>query len=226
MVITSNVQGAIDRTRKRPRDIALAMAATLAPAPWVETLKLEAQRTLWAIAKPAEWQQVKLFLPIVDKLADGFFAALNNPIPPILSVEDFAIVNHMQQTQGRDGQSGPNLFSGLLNQFDDLITEWVATEKHKDQRDWDKSDEEIGHFIGYLLVTPDGKLSPKEKAAKAGFMRHIPQWLEKKQTDKRISDDMVNAWLLAVLAAWRALVVREFPARFAAQLNKQGEALL
>jgi hypothetical protein len=226
VTITSNVQGVIDRTRKRPRDIAAAMAATLLPEAWAETLRLEAQKTLWAIAKPEEWQQVKLFIPVVDKLADGFFAALNNPIPPILGIEDFAIVSHMQAVNARDGQGGPNLFSNLLNQFDALVAEWVATEKHKDKRDWDKSDEEIGHFIGYLLVTPAGKLSPKEKAAKAGFLRHLPQWLEKKQQSQRISDDTVNAWLLAVLAAWKALVLREFPGRFAAQLGQEGERLL
>jgi len=42
----------------------------------------------------------------------------------------------------------------FLNQFDRMMTDWAATEKRKDQRDWDKLDEDIGHFMGYLMLTP------------------------------------------------------------------------
>ena len=223
MTITSNVNGVLDRVKRIPRDIDAAMAATLAPAAWVEALKLEANKTLWAIAKPAEWQQVKLFTPLVEKLAGGFYAAMNNPVPPIMALEDFAIVNHMQKT---DAQTGPNLFSNLLNQFDELMARWVANEKRKDARDDGKSDEEIGRWIGYLLITPDGQLSAKEKAAKEGFMRHVPQWLEAQQQGQRLADATVTAWLLAVLAAWKALVLREFPARFQAALKQQRDVLV
>jgi hypothetical protein len=226
VTFTSNIQGVLDRARARPRQIAEALRVTLAPAGWVDVMRQEAAKTLWAIAKPEEWQQVKLFTVVTDALADGFFSAINNPIPPVMALQDFAIVNHMQLTQVNDGQGGPNLFSNLLNQFDELMTDWVANEKRKDRRDWDKSDEEIGRWIGYLLLTPGGKLSPDEKAAKAGFMRHIPQWLEQQQKSKRISDATVNAWLLAVLAAWRELVRREFPARLERQYRQLQEVLV
>lgn len=223
MTLTTNISGVMDRLRRQPRDIQTALQATLAPSAWVEAMKLEAQKTLWAIALPEEWQQVKLFITVTDKLAGGFYSAMNNPIPPVMAIEDFAIVNHMQLT---DGQRGPNLFSNLLNQFDELMTQWVATEKDKDKRDQGKSDEEIGRWIGHLLLTPDGQLSEKERSAKAGFLRHIPQWLEKQQNAKRLSNETVNAWLLAVLAAWKALVLREFPSRFKSSLQQQREVLL
>lgn len=216
----------MDRVRKHRVDIATSMAAVLAPEHWVEVMRAEAHKTIWAIAKPEEWQQVKLFTTLTDKLADGFFSAMNNPIPPIMAIEDFAIVRHMQQTDVQKGRSGPNLFSNLLNQFDEMMAEWVANEKHKDMRDDGKTDEEIGSWIGYLLMTPDAKLSAKELAAKQGFMKHIPQWLNQRQTTKRLSDDTVNGWLLAVVAAWKALVIREFPGRLAAALEKKREVLL
>jgi len=94
----------------------------------------------------------------------------------------------------------------------------VATEKRKDQRDWDKSDDEIGHFMGYLMLTPDGALSDKEKAAKKKLWPHIAEYVQRRQTDKRLSPGTANAWLLAVLAAWSTMVRRQFPERFRGHL--------
>jgi len=204
-------------------DIPSAMAAVLEPERWREVMFREAQRTLWALAKPAEWRAVELFLRalLTGKLADGFFSAMNNPIPPTMAVEDFAIVNHMQLTQVKDGQGGPGLFSKLLNQFDEMLVDWVATEKRKDARDWEKSDEEIGQWIGQLLLTPDIKLSDKERSAKEKLLPHIVDYLQRRQAEKRLADETVNAWLRAVLAAWSVLVRREFPQRLAAQLAAQ-----
>jgi hypothetical protein len=217
--LESNIQGVIDRLKRKPRDIRAAVARTLAPAEWEKSLREEAKKTLWALAKPTEWDFVKAFIEtiLVAPFMTGFFARMTNPLPPVLAIEDFMMAQGLQMHAVRTG-SGPTLFSEFLNQFDEMVTDWVATEKHKDKRDCDKTDEDIGHFIGYLMLTPDSKLSDKEKAAKAKLMPHIADYIQRKQVAKRLPNETINAWLLAVLAAWSALVRREFPGRLQTHL--------
>jgi len=229
--VESNIQGVIDRLKRKPRDIRAAMSRTLAPAEWDKPLREEAKRTLWALAKPnvglapnaglasSEWDFVDAFIDtiMVAPFLTGFFVRMSNPLPPVLAVEDFMMARGLQIMALRRG-SGPMLWSDFLNQFDQMITDWVATEKRKDRRDWDKSDEDIGHFIGYLLLTPDANLSEKENAAKDKLMPHLRDYLERRQKEKRLNSETINAWLLAVLAAWSALVRREFPGRFRGHL--------
>jgi hypothetical protein len=199
--LESNIQGVIDRLKRKPRDIRAAMARTLAPA---------------------EWDFVKTFIEtiMVAPFMTGFFARMTNPLPPVLAIDDFMMAQGLQmhalRTEGPG--KGATLFSQFLNQFDEMMADWVASEKHKDKRDADKTDEEIGHFIGYLMLTPDSQLSDKEKAAKVKLMPHIADYIQRKQADKRLPNDTINAWLLAVLAAWSALVRREFPGRLQTHL--------
>ena len=226
MKIDSNIQGVLDRLKRRPRDIRQAMTRALAPAEWDERLRLEAKRTLWALAKPnvglapGEWEFVNAFIQTVmmAPFFNGFLARMSNPMPPVLAVEDFMMARGLQ-TRAMSQGGGPTLFSDFLNQFDQMMTDWVATEKRKDRRDADKPDEDIGHFIGYLLLTPDANLSDQEQKAKAKLLPHLVDYLTRRQTEKRLNAETINAWLLAVLAAWSALVRREFPDRLRAHLG-------
>jgi len=217
--VESNIQGVIERLKRKPRDIRGAMARTLAPVEWEKPFREEARRTLWALAKPAEWDFVNAFIEtvMVAPFMTGFFARMSNPLPPVLAIEDFMMARGLQMRALKTG-SGPTLFSDFLNQFDQMMTDWVATEKRKDRRDWDKPDEDIGHFVGYLMLTPDGNLSEKELAAKKKLWPHIAEYVQRKQTEKRLNAHTINAWLLAVLAAWSALVRLEFPGKFQEQL--------
>ena len=212
MKLDSNIQGVLDRVKRRPRDLRQALALTLAPAEWDATLRVEAKRTVWALAKQAEWGFVEPFIQtvMVAPFLGGFFARMSNPMPPVLEMEDIMMAQVLQ-TRALNTGSGPTLFSDFLNQFDQMMTDWVATEKRKDKRDWDKRDEDIGHFMGYLMLTPDARLSDKERAAKAKLLPHLADYIARRQTEKRLSADTINAWLLAVLAAWSALVRRAFP---------------
>ena len=217
----------MDRVKRRPRDIRQALARTLAPAEWDATLRAEAKRTVWALAKQAEWGFVEPFIQtvMVAPFLGGFFARMGNPMPPVLEMEDFMMAQGLQ-TRALNTGSGPTLFSDFLNQFDQMMTDWVATEKRKDKRDWDKPDEDIGHFMGYLMLTPDGQLSDKERAAKAKLLPHLADYLARRQAEKRLSADTINAWLLAVLAAWSALVRRTFPERLRGHLAAIREDLV
>jgi len=226
MKVESNLQGVIDRLKRRPRDIRQAMARALSPVEWDAQLRMEAKRTLWALVKQPEWHFVDPFVHtiMVAPFLNGFLARMSNPMPPVLTVEDFMMARGLQ-TRALSQGSGPTLFSDFLNQFDQMMTDWVATEKRKDKRDWDKTDEDIGHFVGYLLLTSDSKLSDKERNAKAKLLPHLVDYLTRRQTEKRLNAETINVWLLAVLAAWSALVRREFPDRLRAHLGAQRSEL-
>jgi hypothetical protein len=227
--IESNIAGVLERARRRPRDIREAMQRTLQPEEWLEQAREEARRTLWALAaepRPGmrdERGLVDSFLDTVmaSGIPAGFILRMRNPIPPVLGVEDFAMARDLQgggdlRRQGYGGQA--NLFSELANQFDQMMTDWVADEKEKDKRDEGKTDEEIGEWISYLMLTPDSKLSAEpsgpgrvsEQEAKRRLLPHIVKYIESRQQDGRLSNETINAWLLAVLACWGALVRREF----------------
>jgi len=228
--VTSNIDGVIYRCQRHPQDIRKALAATLRPEEWAEALRREAKTTLWAIARQPEWSFVESFtataLVFAAPLQAGFVARLTNPLPPALAIEDFMMARGLQTRALKDG-SGATLFSDFLNQFDQLMTDWVATEKHKDKRDWDKSDEEIGAWIGHLMLTPDGQLSAtpsgpgrvSEQEAKRRLLPYIADYLARRQAAKRLDSATANAWLRAVLAAWSALVRREFGPRFRNRLQ-------
>jgi len=235
MTITSNIQGVLDRAIRRPRDVRTALMRTLMAGDWDKLLRAEAKKALWANAKQAEWSFVDVFINTVltGPFVTGFFARMSNPIPPILYLEDFAMARGLQTRALNEG-SGPTLWSGFVNQFDQMVVDWVANEKKKDARDWEKSDEEIGRWIGYLMLTPDSKLNAKpsgrinpvtgqpdlsELEAKHHLMKHIVNYIQRRQTANRLASDRINEWLLAVLAAWSVLVRREFPGKFREQLK-------
>ena len=84
------------------------------------------------------------------------------------------------------------------------------------------------------MLTPDAKLNAKrsgrvnpvtgkedmsELEAKKSLMPHIVDYIQRRQTDNRLPNDTINAWMLAVLAAWSALVRREFPGRLREHLK-------
>ena len=178
MTITSNIQGVLDRASRRSRDVRTALTRTLTVGEWDKLLRAEAKKTLWANAKQAEWSFVDAFINTVltGPFMTGFFARMSNPIPPILYLEDFAMARGLQTRALNEG-SGPTLWSDFLNQFDQMVIDWVANEKNKDARDWDKSDEEIGSWIGHLMLTPDSKLN--RQAQRQGESRHGPAGLER-----------------------------------------------
>lgn len=231
MQMESNIGGVRERLRRYPRDVRTALDRTLDPAAWQEALRQEAARTLYALAGNLQQGFVKPFLNTVmvfaAPLKDGFFARMTNPLPPNLTVQDFAIARGLQGVRTDKGETGPGLWSDYLNQFDALLTEWVATEKRKDKRDWSKSDEEIAQWIGYLMLTPDHLLSNHEERdgrvseleAKRRLMPHIAEFLNRRQNANRLPDGVAAQWLLAVLAAWSALVRREWRIRFQGHLT-------
>ena len=110
-----------------------------------------------------------------------------------------------------------NLFLQEVQKFEDLMTQWVQTEKDKDRRDAGKTDEEIGNFISYVMLTPVP--TPRMMEARVALMPHIADFLKRQQASARLDGATVETWLRAVVAAWRNLVRDLFPQRFCKELN-------
>ena len=63
--LESNIQGVIDRMKRRPRDIRAALAATLSAPAWEAQMQAEARKTIWALASQPEWGFVDSFVSAV-----------------------------------------------------------------------------------------------------------------------------------------------------------------
>lgn len=218
--LDSNILGVLNRLRRRERDIHTAFERTLDGHQWFELLKNKASMTLQQTATLEEQPMVMAFLRtfLSDVLPMGFFAELRDPQSPILGVDAFVYASQMQAEDAGRGL-GPGLFSRALNDWDQMIEDWVATEKDKDKRDWDKTDADIARWISYALLHPEcewvvqsGKNAGKK--VRDVFLPHITKWIIQRQRSVRLPEEKVDRWLREVLAAWSDLVRREVPRRF------------
>ena len=228
MVVTSNVKGVIARvSRLRDRDVQEAMHAALRPSNWQQPAYEAAEKTLTALAEQGEQQFIAPFLKtltaevFVGWHTPGFVLKMKAPFRMELTIADH------QSGRGAVSPSdlGQNLFQKDWDAFKDLMAEWVATEKRKDQRDEGKSDQDIGDWIAYEMLAPDGGgtvRSGKNRGAQVRdvFMPYITDFLKRKQGLSRLPAAKVDAWLRAVLAAWRLMVHDLFPGKFHAALQR------
>jgi len=216
MRLESNLYGVIARTeRLTRRDIPLAMAAAVKPGQWRELAYTEAQRTLLALAEPTQRHFIEAFLRTltVDVFGTGFFIRMSSPFIAGHTLAEYQAA----RSAVKPSDLGQNLFQKDIAEFEQLMTEWVETEKRKDRRDQGKSDEEIGNFISFLMLTPSP--TPREAAARKKLMPHILDFLQRKQGMSRLNPEVVDAWLRGVLAAWRAMVRAHFQDKFRAALR-------
>jgi hypothetical protein len=216
MRIESNVSAVAQRvTRLINRDIPLAMQNTLKPALWREPARQEAQRTLEALAEAKDRHFIPDFIRTLqaDVFGRGFFLRMRSPFLGVQTLADYQAAKGVVTPADR----GLSLFQKDVTAFEELMQDWVREEKHKDQRDAGKSDEEIAMFLSYIMLTPNP--TARELAARAKLMPHIVDFLQRKQAEARLAAPLVDTWLRAVLCAWRNLVGRLFPELFREQLK-------
>jgi hypothetical protein len=146
---------------------------------------------------------------------------MNSPFPPDQTLADMAAA----RAAASPVDLAQNLFLQEVQKVEDWLTQWVEQEKNKDQRDTGRTDEQIAHFIAYVMFTPDGgryivRNGPnKGRLVRDVFMPHIVDFLQRKQAGGRLDAATVDAWLRAVLAAWRNMVRDLFPQKFHAELR-------
>lgn len=227
MRIESNISAVIGRVKRlKDRDIPTALRATMRPERWRELAEREARIALRANAQPGQMDFIEGFMDtlLVDVFGGtGFFFRMHTPFTAAQTLEDYRSAREAVSP----GDLGLSLFQKDVTAFEQLMAEWVATEKDKDKRDAGKTDEEIGNWLAYVLLTPDGgrllvKNSDKKenigRPVRDVFLPYIVDFLQRKAAVARLDAATVDTWLKAVLAAWRRMVSDLFPEMFHREL--------
>lgn len=219
MEFESNIAGVIRQVERLRDHIPVAMDKALKPKHWHAAARDLAQRTLLAIAKPVERRFISGFVEDVTATvlqAGGLGLQLRSPFPALRN-----LLGDAQSARAALDPVNPyDLFRGQVSEVEDLILQWVETPveeggKHRDSRDWGKSDEQIANLISYIMLSPN--VGVKGSVARQKLAPHIAAYLQKSQAD-RLSAPAVDRWLRAVLAAWRELVRTQYPARVREEL--------
>ncbi len=225
MEIRSNILGVIGQLERLQRNIPVALERALAPGLWVEEATELAEGICLALAQGSERALVPGFVKTVKAMvmgsAGGLLMTMNTPLMggPV-TVGSAAAAQSARSNKDR----GMGLFDRPISEFEQLMTRWVAEEKDKDERDYGKSDEDIGQWITYILLSSPGSLTKKEREARTGLMRHIPQWIAKQQ-GAGVSAETADLWLRSVLAGWRTMVRTLYPGKVRAVLGQMQNEL-
>jgi len=221
MTINSNIAGVIRQTERLMARIPVAATAALQPVKWeVEAANL-AQTILYTLATPAEAQFVPLFIKQITTgvFEGGLSLKMQTPFAPLRN-----ILGQAQAAKGATSNKdlGMGLFDLPIREFEDLILKWVETSeeeggKRRDARDTGKSDEQIAHLISHIMLSPDMDRSKKGRKAREKLTPHIEEFLKSGQAN-RLPPATVSLWLQAVLAGWREMVLRRYPAKLKAEL--------
>ena len=240
MQFKSNIAAVISRTKRlQSHDIPSAMKRALNPAYWSKLAYAEAEKTLDGLAAKEQKQFVAPFLRTLKSLAlepAGFALTLG----PVIPADASDWIGVQQQLPGvGDGKYAPLEFKtdGAEQEFRKLVDTWVETEKRwKPVRDQYGGDGEFNaaniasksKFISYLLISPDlsttastpGRMS--ETAARDKLMLPVVEWIRAKMSEQHpqavLDVETIDAWLRAVLSAWRNLVRDLFPQKFHTEL--------
>lgn len=223
MRIESNIKGVQDRLSRYQRAIPVAMQRANAAPEWAAEAQELAHKTLTALATPEQKPFIAEFVQTVRHglWEGGFNLRMRSPFPPATSLAQFQAAG--QAVQARD--LSQNLFLGEVQNFEEMLLEWVANEKNKDRRDAGKSDAEIAGLISWIML---GQHAPgtKAAAAQAKLTPHIADFIARQNQQNRLDAVTVDRWLRAVLQAWRLLVLTQLPQKFKRELRAtRGELL-
>lgn len=225
ITITHNIEGALYRLGRIRPALESARLDCLDPQRWANPLKFKAEEVLMPLAGNAALQAaIGRFIGSfgIEATENGFTVTLGyhyaTPRDGVMQGD----LSGLQSDYAAANQGDPNdLFTRSVRDFERIILEWVGTPeerggKARDHRDWGKSDDEVAALITRIMLAPDP--SPKMQAAREGLLPHIVNFLHRGNTD--LSPDLIAAWLLAVLAAWRDKVKADLPPLFRAQFRR------
>jgi hypothetical protein len=191
------------------------------PKVWEKPAREMAQRVLLAVALPHERMFIPRFVETITATvlgnSEGFSLQMTRPM-----MQDATTLQGAQAARAATGAAelSTGLFSLPIQQFEDLIEQWVGTAeaeggKARDARDLGKTDEEIAHLISYIMLSPQA--GEKALAARARLAPHIQKFLI--QAQPQLPAETNNLWMKMVLEAWRELVRFDFPLIFRRELR-------
>lgn len=225
--IDSNILGVMRQTEDLiERRIPEAMERAFDPAFWYRDARDLAIRTILAIADPKERKYIPDFADTVTAGVlggGGLSLQMHTPFPEL---RDMLASAQSARAAMNPQDLGQNLFRLPVQEFEDLILEWVEQAKHKDARDAGKSDEEIAQLISYILLSPNLKAGGKGERARAALMPHIAEFLQQHQAANRLPAETTDRWLRAVLVAWRELLRLKYPSKVREILHGAESTLL
>lgn len=223
ITISSNLSKVISQVTAVREEVPRAVTRALSPAKWMERAREVAEKTLFVVARPDEFDFVREFARAVTASVwqgGGLLLRLKSPRPELRQV--------LQQAQAAraasDGSSAePLLFQKTVLEFEDLILQWVQTPeaeggKRRDARDEGKTDEEIAQLISYIMLSPN--VGETGLRARSALLPHLVAFLQQREQARvGMTPERIDEWLRMVLAAWREMVRAEITARIRAELK-------
>ncbi|MDE2105482.1 MAG: hypothetical protein KGL39_50105 [Patescibacteria group bacterium] len=215
--VASNISAVIGRAKRlQSHGIPTALRRTLDADFWRKRFREEATATLSALAAAKQREIAKAFVDtlMVTTIDNGVEAVLRHPTQGGLTYQK-NLDGGIDPLTAKSQQD----FSRLLGD----IYEFVATEKRWDvKRDGDKTAENImqkADWLTYEMLAPvSAKIAGGENAGKTVRDVFLPRIADFLNAKSRFAGELdtatANAWLSAILAAWRKLVRDVFPQRF------------
>jgi hypothetical protein len=216
MKITSNINAVIGQFGKLRAAIPLAAQRALSPShhPWDALAKQRALVLLTGLAQSDEERQA------VPRFIESIVEAATDEGKLVLAMGPVGEAGRAQVTSGL----AEALETGRPYNRRDLlaaIRQWIETPREEGGKRTDAHDirnpDEVAQFIEFLISTAPHNLIGERAQAREGLRFHVLRWL---QQETGLPADLVQHWLLAVLAAWKDMVRQHFPHFFKEELRK------
>jgi hypothetical protein len=223
IAITSNLDKVIGQLTGLQAEVPKAVERALLPAKWIDRARETAEKTLFVLARHDEFDYVREFARAVTAmtfLGAGLSLRLPSPRPELRQV----LAEAQAAATITPGHTPDlELFQETVQEFENLILQWVQTPeseggKRRDARDEGKRDEDIAHLISYILLSP--QVGETGMAARAALMPHVTAFLQTREKERvGMTPERIDTWLRTVMVAWRSMVQAEITGRIRAELK-------
>lgn len=215
MTIDTNLPHVAAQLASLERELPRAVARALRPENWIERAREVAAAVLDGLAAPDEKRFVPSFIQSVRAAVldggGGFSLQLDTRNPRAF----FAVQTALPGLDaGARVITAANVSRAALF---DLLHQWVAEEKIKDERDEGLSDQQITERLWNILFG-DGN-SAEVDGARERLLKHLVPYFAAQMGAFELAPERVDEWLRAVLAAWRVMFNHEIARRVRAELK-------
>lgn len=228
--ISNNVEGVIGVLARFRTGLDAAVVETVKPERWRPALRRAAVLALERVASEGQSGLVSGFVDtlMVMGIDRGFVAEISEPAASENIISRAVTGEHERTVRDYDGTERrrrrpldmTDEAASLMDQARAVLRDWVATEKHKDERDAGLTDEEIADRLGVILFHPTPGASGEMVSAREGLSRAIGEWWAAQGGGAVLPRAELDRWLRAVQVAWRDLMRRQLPVVLGQQLDE------
>lgn len=220
--ITSNATGLRQRMERFLTRFPEAQRATMNPArSWLPVAKRHATMALEMVAAPQERPMIATVVSTVMVEYLGYSQATGASME--WTVGNVARALSVAEAIAGAGGLGPLFQTSTREELKELLRAWVRTPeeqggKRRDERDVDKTDEEIVHRI--LRVLDRGRASEFDAAKATGLARHIEAFSRVRGALSGFDPALLDKWLKVILQAWTALLLSQVGPLFQREIRR------